>query len=97
MGYLRQAKSPDEIKKLTVAKVKEAYNILADDYNKILDGKLVYCHGCNEHVSASNFYSSNEFSSGYFPLCKKCCLEIAEQRIKKNDKPNETKEITSFV
>lgn len=92
MGYLRQAKSPDEIKKMTVAKVKEAYNTLADDYNKILDGKLVYCHGCNEHVSAANFYSSNEFSSGYFPLCKKCCLEIAEQRTKKTDKPNETKE-----
>ena len=91
MGYLRQAKSPEEIKKLTISKVKDAYNTLADDYNRILDGKLVYCHGCNEYIATSNFYSSNEFASGYFPLCKKCCLEIAEQRTKKNDKPNETK------
>lgn len=92
MGYLKQAKTPDEIKKLTVARVKEAYNTLATDYNKILDGKMLYCHGCNEHISSSNFYTSNEFASGYFPLCKQCCLAIAEQRTKKNDKPNECKE-----
>lgn len=93
MGYLRQAKTPDDIKKLTVAKVKEAYNTLATDYNKILDKKLVYCHGCNEHLSVNiNFYTSDEYASGYFPLCKNCCLKIAQQRVKKGDKPNETKE-----
>jgi len=92
VGYLRQAKNQDEIKKLTVAKVKEAYNILATDYNKILDKKLIFCHGCNEHISSQNFYTSNEYASGYFPLCKQCCLALAEQRVKKNDKPNETKQ-----
>ena len=37
MAYLKQAKTEDEIKKLTVANVKKAYNELARDYNKIIE------------------------------------------------------------
>lgn len=92
MGYLKQAKTPEQIRKLTVTGVKNEYNILADEYNKILEKKLVYCAGCNDFIAISNFYSSDEFDGGHFPLCKKCCLALAEQRYKKNDKPNETKE-----
>lgn len=92
MGYLKQAKTEQEIKKLTVAGVKKEYNALAEYYNKILEGKLVYCHHCNDWISSNNFYSSNDYGSGYFPICKKCVLEIVEQRKKKTDKPNETKE-----
>lgn len=92
MAFLRQARTENELKKLTVAGVKKEYKVLSADYNKLLNGKVLYCHKCNEFISYNNFYTSSEFASGYFPLCKSCCLELAEQREKKSDKPNETKE-----
>ena len=37
MAFLKQAKSPDEIKSIGVAAVRTAYNSLAEDYNKIVN------------------------------------------------------------
>lgn len=97
MAFLKQAKSEDEIKKLTVSAVKKAYNELASDYNKIIDCNYIYCHKCNSFLSKEIFYSSTEYSSGYFPICKKCLLEMVEQRKKKGDPPKETKESVKQV
>jgi uncharacterized protein (UPF0212 family) len=92
MAYLKQAKTEDEIKKLTVANVKKAYNELARDYNKIIEQDYILCPKCGEFISRENFYSSNEYPIGVFPQCKKCILAEVEQRTKKTDKPNETKD-----
>lgn len=97
MANLKQTKTEDEIKRLTVANVKNEYNKLASDYNKILEGRYVYCHHCNEFLSRESFYSDKTNSSGLFPICKKCLLEMVEQRNKKTDKPNETKESVKKV
>lgn len=97
MAFLRQAKTEDEIKKLTVGAVKKAYNELASDYNKIIDCGFLYCHACNNFLSRETFYSSATYASGYFPICKKCLLAMVEQRKKKNDPPNETKESVKYV
>ena len=40
MAFMKQAKTEEEIKKLTVANVKKAYNELASDYNKLLEQDL---------------------------------------------------------
>ena len=92
MAYIKQAKTEDEIKKLTIANVKKAYNELAKDYNKIIEQDYILCPKCGEFISRDNFYSSNEYAIGIFPQCKKCILAEVEQRDKKNDKSNETKD-----
>ena len=97
MAHLKQAKTEDEVKKLTVSNVKNEYNKLASDYNKILEGKYVYCHRCNEHLSRDSFYTDKDYASGLFPVCKKCLLAMVEQRVKSTDKPNETKESVKRV
>lgn len=97
MAFLKQAKTEEEIKKLTLSSVKKAYNELASDYNKIIENDYIHCPKCNEFMSKTAFYSSNEYATGYFPVCKKCLLAMAEQRIKKSDKPNETKESVQRV
>ena len=97
MAYLKQAKTEDEIKKLTVSSVKKAYNELASDYNKIIEGHYVHCAKCNEFLSRDNFYSSEFYASGTFPICKRCLLAMVEQRVKKTDKPRETKESVKYV
>ena len=97
MAFLKQAKTEEEIKKLTVANVKKAYNELASDYNKLIEQDLILCPKCGDFVSRTNFYTSNEYAIGVFPECKKCILAEVEQRKNKNDKPNETKESVKYM
>lgn len=92
MAYLKQAKTEAEIKSATVSKVKQYYNELASDYNKLIEQDYIICPTCGEPISRSNYYTSKEYAIGVYPECKKCILEEVEQRKNKNDKPNETKD-----
>lgn len=97
MANLKQAKTEEDIKQMTLAKVKKAYIELANDYNKIIEGDYILCPSCNSFITRNNFYSSNSYSLGVFPICKKCLLEKAEQRTRRTDTPNETKESVQRV
>ncbi len=92
MAYIKQAKSEDEIKKLTLSGVKKEYIDLAKDYNKIIEHDYILCPTCGEFVNRDNFYADNRYAINIYPQCKKCILAEVEQRKNKNDKPNETKE-----
>lgn len=92
MAYLKQSKTEAEIKSATVSKVKQYYNELANDYNRIIEQDLILCPCCGEFVTRENFYTDKRYAIGLFPQCKKCVLAEVEQRKSKNDKPNETKE-----
>lgn len=92
MAYLKQTKTEEEIKKLSVSLVRRAYNELAIDYNKIVEGNVLLCHACNEFIARTNFYTSNSYATGVYPECKKCLRMEFEQRKKKSDPPRETKE-----
>ena len=85
MAFMKQAKTEDEIKKMTVKQVKDAYKQLASDYNHLIDFDYYYCHGCNTFQSKNNFYRSKNNASGYFHLCKKCTMKAATDYNKKDD------------
>lgn len=97
MAFMPSAKTEEEVKAMSMSVLKKAYNSLAEVYNRILNNKLIYCHKCNEHLSADTFYMDENYASGKFPICKKCLLAMVEQRVKKNDEPNETKESVQRV
>lgn len=67
---LKPALSPEEVKKAGVANIRESYNKLAADYNRILDGDLYFCHCCNEFHRADAFYNDKRYATGLFPECK---------------------------
>ena len=92
MAYIRDPKTPDEVKKMTAANLKKEYNAVAETYRKILDNDLVRCVDCGEWLAKSNFYVSKKYKTGIYPVCKKCVLKRVHQIDKKDDKPNETKE-----
>ena len=80
MANLRQAKTDDEIKYLTVNNVKTAYHDLAIDYNHLLDLDYIYCPHCGKWKSSNgngNFYRSNKSKSGFEHFaCKSCILDL---------------------
>lgn len=77
MANLRQAKTQDEIKKLTVNNVKKAYNDLAIDYNHLLNLDFVYCPKCGKWKTSKAFYSSTENVDGIeHYACKECILDL---------------------
>lgn len=74
---LKQAKTQDEVKRLTVNDVKKAYNELALDYNHLLNLDFVYCPKCGKWKSVKSFYGSNETVDGVEHFaCKECILDL---------------------
>ena len=81
MANLKQAKTDDEIKRLTVNSVKTAYHDLALDYNHLLNLDYIYCPHCGKWKStkgnSSNYYKSNKSKSGFEHFaCKSCILDM---------------------
>ena len=83
MAYLMDSKKEPEIRMLGVKAVKDYAIKLSGTYDKILNGDFVFCHGCNEFHSATNFYNDKRFASGLYPLCKKVLADMATDYDKK--------------
>lgn len=98
MAFLKQAKTEEQIKALTVANVKKAYLELSSDYNKLINLDYVYCPCCGEFKSAAGFYSSKKTKSGLEHLgCKSCILDMATDYDKKTGIRTDNKEKTIEV
>ena len=97
MIRLKPALTEEEVKKTGVAQIRQAYNNLAKDYNRILDGKLYFCHRCNEFHSVDAFYSDKSYASGLFPVCKKCLIGMACDYDKKTNQYKDNREKTMDV
>ena len=94
MANLKPALTPEEVKKAGVATVREEYNKLATTYNKILDGKLYFCHMCNEFHNVESFYSDKRFGSGLYPICKRQLFEMATDYDKDTKERKDNRERT---
>ena len=98
VANLRQAKTQDEIKKLTVNNVKKAYNDLAIDYNHLLNLDFVYCPKCGKWKTSKAFYSSTETVDGIeHYACKECILDLCTDVSKEGTRiDNREKTIDTF-
>lgn len=105
MPKIRQALTEEQIKALTVGKVRKAYNELAVDYNRMIEQDVLLCPKCNEYKNANqivtkmnpDFYRDTRWATGYFPICKECLKLMAEQRGSHREKSKECKESVQRV
>ena len=98
LANLKQAKTQDDIKRLSVNNVKKAYNDLAIDYNHLLNLDFVYCPKCGKWKTAKAFYSSTETVDGIeHYACKECildqCTDVSKDGIRTD---NREKTIETF-
>lgn len=98
MATLIQPKTDKEIRRLGVNTVRDAYIALANDYNRIINNEVLLCPRCNKWQKAdTSFYYDKNYSTERFPLCKRCVMQLVEQRNTDRDEPNETKESVQRV
>ena len=83
IANLKQAKTDDDIKRLSVNSVKTAYHELALDYNHLLNLDYVYCPHCGKWKTVKAFYSSTETASGIEHFaCKECLIDMCTDKDK---------------
>ena len=98
MATLMQAKTASEMKKLGVSAVREAYDKLATDYNRIIDRDVLLCPSCGNWMKGeTGFYLDRNYVTDRYPICKRCIQKIVEQRKTDRDEPNETKQSVQKV
>ena len=98
MATLKQPKSEQEIRRLGVANVRQAYIDLAADYERIINNDVLLCPMCNTWQKAeTGFYFDKKYKTNRYPLCKRCLMRLVEQRESDKDEPNETKESVQKV
>lgn len=98
MADMKYASTVEDLKRQGVSSLREEYVRVANDYNSILDMKIIRCPMCGDFKkSETGFYQDSRFISNRYPICKECLLKIAEQRIKDRDEPNETKKSVQKV
>lgn len=78
MAKLLKAMTDSEVKRASLNDLKANYIKLADFYNRIVDGKLVYCPKCGTWKSReSSFYTSEKSPDGIeHYACKECILDM---------------------
>lgn len=93
MGFLHEVKIPSEVKKMTVGTLRKEYDSLAESYKRLLNFNELLCPSCGRPKATgnNNFYRSNNYIHGYYPVCKECLYRDAENIEKPMDTPHETK------
>lgn len=78
---------------MSTTNVRNAYNDLADDYNKLLNYDYLICPVCGKPQSAiTGFYDDDRFIRKKFFICKRCVMKMVEQKKNEKDESHETKE-----
>lgn len=93
MATLMQPKSENELKGLSVTKLRPEYMRLADTYLKLLDSKYVYCPKCGNWYTSKAFYQ-NPYNADNIEHwgCIKCITKAGTDYDKKTDTYTDNKE-----
>lgn len=87
--------SEEELKRITVANLRNEYKKLSEFYKKIMNEEIVYCPHCQSWKRVVSFYSSNECPDGIeHYACKDCILDLCTDIDKKTKVRTDNREKT---
>ena len=99
MAKILEPISDEELKRITVANLRNEYKKLADLYRKIINGNLTYCPHCGQwKITSTGFYSSNTSPDGVeHYACKECIINDCTDKDKNGNRiDNREKTIDTF-
>ena len=97
MIRLKPALTEEQVKKTGVAQIRQEYNKMARDYNRMINGDICLCPKCNDFHGADQFYTDKNYATGLFPICKKCLIGMACDYDKKSNQYSDNREKTMDV
>lgn len=98
MANLKQPKTDSELKGMKIASLRDEYLNLADDYNSIIDNKVIYCPKCGKWLSSSNFYmNKNNADNIEHWGCKKCIIQAGTDYNKRTGEYKDNKEKAKHI
>lgn len=98
MAKVIEPLSDAELKKITVANLRQEYRKLANIYNRIMNEELIYCPRCGNWKNTNSFYASKESPDGIEHYgCRECILDECTDIDKKTKVRTDNKEKTIAV
>ena len=96
MAKILEPISDEELRRITVANLREEYKKLAKIYRKIINGELAYCDHCGEWKSTTTgFYASKTSADGVeHYACRECILDECTDYDKKTKIRTDNREKT---
>lgn len=96
MAKILEPISDEELRRITVANLREEYKKLAKMYRKIINGELAYCDHCGEWKSTTTgFYASKTSADGVeHYACRECILDECTDYDKKTKIRTDNREKT---
>lgn len=78
MARMIEARNKKSVSRTAIGVLRTEYNMLADEYNGILNCEKMICPICGEwQISSKSFYIDKRYATGYFPFCRECVMEMA--------------------
>ena len=75
MAKMLEPLTDAELKKITLANLKNEYKKMANVYKRIINSELIYCSHCDTWKSVNTFYGSNTSPDGIeHYACRECIL-----------------------
>lgn len=98
MAKVIEPLSDAELKKITVANLREEYRKLSNIYMRIMNEELIYCPRCGTWKNTNSFYASKESPDGIEHYgCKECILDECTDIDRKTKVRTDNKEKTIAV
>lgn len=77
MARMIEPRNKNSVARTAIGVLRTEYNILAEDYLKVVNGEKLLCPLCGEWKKADDFYIDRRFATNYYPYCKECVMEQA--------------------
>ncbi len=98
MAKVIEPLSDAELKKTTIANLRDEYRKLSNIYNRIMNEELIYCPRCGTWKNTNSFYASKESPDGIEHYgCKECILNECTDIDKRTKVRTDNKEKTISV
>ena len=94
---LIMTKTSSLVKRMSLAGLQKGYLELAEQIDDLQAGRLLRCNCCGEFYRCDEFYMNSNYKVGYFPVCKKCLLEMATDDDPKNKRRIDNRQKTIRV
>lgn len=97
MARMIEPRNKNSVARTAIGVLRTEYNILAEDYLKVVNGEKLLCPMCGEWKKVEDFYMDRRFATNCYPYCKECVKDQACDYDKETKRWHDNREKTIKV